>query len=212
MPPWLFVTLSFSGSMGLATVQHVVWVAGEAVVPGRSSLSSAPSVLLLVLVGCCGSWLEFLRGLMCFWLSPSVMTRGTAFSPSYRFTLSDGTVLSAHTKCKLCYPSSPEMQPFIMGIHVIDRYVPTVPLPSHASAQVGDPGIKEPVPSSGRRIHWWSVMLVWRCDPHEESEAENQRDGSSVALGCSCFAKRWPREFRWRFIVVLQISALLWRT
>lgn len=51
------------------------------------------------------------------------MTRGTAFSPSYRFTLSDGTVLSAHTKCKLCYPSSPEMQPFIMGIHVIDRYV-----------------------------------------------------------------------------------------
>lgn len=64
------------------------------------------------------------KGLLClFGLSPSVMTRGTAFSPSYRFTLSDGTVLSAHTKCKLCYPSSPEMQPFIMGIHVIDRYV-----------------------------------------------------------------------------------------
>ncbi|XP_009073694.1 PREDICTED: nuclear receptor coactivator 1-like, partial [Acanthisitta chloris] len=53
-------------------------------------------------------------------LFQEVMTRGTAFSPSYRFTLSDGTVLSAHTKCKLCYPSSPEMQPFIMGIHVID--------------------------------------------------------------------------------------------
>uniref|UniRef100_A0A8B9FBU2 Nuclear receptor coactivator n=1 Tax=Amazona collaria TaxID=241587 RepID=A0A8B9FBU2_9PSIT len=54
-------------------------------------------------------------------LFQEVITRGTAFSPSYRFTLSDGTVLSAHTKCKLCYPSSPEMQPFIMGIHVIDR-------------------------------------------------------------------------------------------
>uniref|UniRef100_A0A8C3JE53 Nuclear receptor coactivator 1 n=1 Tax=Calidris pygmaea TaxID=425635 RepID=A0A8C3JE53_9CHAR len=54
-------------------------------------------------------------------LFQEVMTRGTAFSPSYRFTLSDGTVLSAHTKCKLCYPNSPEMQPFIMGIHVIDR-------------------------------------------------------------------------------------------
>ncbi|XP_065487390.1 nuclear receptor coactivator 1 isoform X1 [Caloenas nicobarica] len=54
-------------------------------------------------------------------LFQEVMTRGTAFSPSYRFTLSDGTVLSAHTKCKLCYPTSPEMQPFIMGIHVIDR-------------------------------------------------------------------------------------------
>lgn len=149
---------------------------------------------------------------MCFWLSPSVMTRGTAFSPSYRFTLSDGTVLSAHTKCKLCYPSSPEMQPFIMGIHVIDRYVPTPPLPSHASAWVGDPGIKVPIPCNGRRIHWCSMMLVWRCDPHEESEAENQHDGSSVALDYSCFAKRWPREFRWGFIDMLQISALPWRT
>ncbi|XP_074847550.1 nuclear receptor coactivator 1 isoform X4 [Carettochelys insculpta] len=54
-------------------------------------------------------------------LFQEVMTRGTAFSPSYRFTLSDGTVLSAHTKCKLCYPQSPEVQPFIMGIHIIDR-------------------------------------------------------------------------------------------
>lgn len=53
--------------------------------------------------------------------SSLVMTRGTAFSPSYRFTLSDGTVLSAHTKCKLCCPQSPEMQPFIMGIHIIER-------------------------------------------------------------------------------------------
>ncbi|MEJ1287254.1 nuclear receptor coactivator 1 [Cricetulus griseus] len=50
-----------------------------------------------------------------------VMTRGTASSPSYRFILNDGTMLSAHTKCKLCYPQSPDMQPFIMGIHIIDR-------------------------------------------------------------------------------------------
>ncbi|XP_048372916.1 nuclear receptor coactivator 1 isoform X6 [Sphaerodactylus townsendi] len=54
-------------------------------------------------------------------LFQEVMTRGTAFSPSYRFTLSDGTLLSAHTKCKLCCPQSPEMQPFIMGIHIIER-------------------------------------------------------------------------------------------
>ncbi|XP_072842469.2 nuclear receptor coactivator 1 isoform X2 [Pogona vitticeps] len=54
-------------------------------------------------------------------LFQEVMTRGTAFSPSYRFTLSDGTVLSAHTKCRLCCPQSPEMQPFIMGIHTIER-------------------------------------------------------------------------------------------
>ncbi|KAM6464931.1 nuclear receptor coactivator 1 isoform 3-T8 [Liasis olivaceus] len=54
-------------------------------------------------------------------LFQEVMTRGAAFSPSYRFTLSDGTVLSAHTKCKLCCPQSPEMHPFIMGIHIIER-------------------------------------------------------------------------------------------
>ncbi|KAM5124955.1 nuclear receptor coactivator 1-like, partial [Mantella aurantiaca] len=54
-------------------------------------------------------------------LFQEVMTRGTACSPSYKFTLSDGTELSAHTKCKLCYPQSPDMQPFIMGIHIIER-------------------------------------------------------------------------------------------
>lgn len=87
---------------------------------------------------------------MCFWLSPSVMTRGTAFSPSYRFTLSDGTVLSAHTKCKLCYPSSPEMQPFIMGIHVIDRYIPTTPLLPCARVWVDNLGMKVLIHTSGR--------------------------------------------------------------
>ncbi|XP_068136171.1 nuclear receptor coactivator 1 isoform X2 [Hyperolius riggenbachi] len=54
-------------------------------------------------------------------LFQEVMTRGTACSPSYKFILSDGTELSAHTKCKLCYPQSQDMQPFIMGIHIIER-------------------------------------------------------------------------------------------
>ncbi|KAE8605523.1 hypothetical protein XENTR_v10015187 [Xenopus tropicalis] len=54
-------------------------------------------------------------------LFQEVMTRGTACSPSYKFTLSDGTELSAHTKCKLCYPQSPDVQPYIMGIHIIER-------------------------------------------------------------------------------------------
>ncbi|KAG8545153.1 hypothetical protein GDO81_021343, partial [Engystomops pustulosus] len=49
------------------------------------------------------------------------MMKGTACSPSYKFTLSDGTELSAHTKCKLYYPQSPDMQPFVMGIHFIER-------------------------------------------------------------------------------------------
>ncbi|KAI3364473.1 hypothetical protein L3Q82_011263, partial [Scortum barcoo] len=50
-----------------------------------------------------------------------VMTHGTAISPLYHFTLSDGTPLSAQTRCKFCCPPNPEVQPFIMGIHTIDR-------------------------------------------------------------------------------------------
>ncbi|XP_057678210.1 nuclear receptor coactivator 1 [Corythoichthys intestinalis] len=50
-----------------------------------------------------------------------VMTHGTAISPLYRFTLSDGTPLSAQTRCKFCCPPNPDVQPFIMGIHTINR-------------------------------------------------------------------------------------------
>ncbi|XP_066450908.1 nuclear receptor coactivator 1 isoform X4 [Eleutherodactylus coqui] len=54
-------------------------------------------------------------------LFQEVMMKGTACSPSYKFTLSDGTELSAHTKCKLYCPQSPDVQPFVMGIHFIER-------------------------------------------------------------------------------------------
>ncbi|KAM6991968.1 nuclear receptor coactivator 1 [Tautogolabrus adspersus] len=50
-----------------------------------------------------------------------VMTHGTAISPLYHFTLSDGTPLSAQTRCKFCCPPNPDVQPFVMGIHTIDR-------------------------------------------------------------------------------------------
>ncbi|XP_044024868.1 nuclear receptor coactivator 1 isoform X1 [Siniperca chuatsi] len=50
-----------------------------------------------------------------------VMTHGTAISPLYHFALSDGTPLSAQTRCKFCCPPNPDVQPFIMGIHTIDR-------------------------------------------------------------------------------------------
>ncbi|KAK2845990.1 hypothetical protein Q7C36_010844 [Tachysurus vachellii] len=54
-------------------------------------------------------------------LLQEVMTHGSAVSPLYRFTLSDGTPLSAQTRCKFCCPPNPDVQPFIMGIHTIDR-------------------------------------------------------------------------------------------
>nr|XP_061785349.1 nuclear receptor coactivator 1-like isoform X1 [Nerophis lumbriciformis] len=50
-----------------------------------------------------------------------VMTLGTAISPLYHFTITDGTPLSAQTRCKFCCPPNPDVQPFIMGIHTIDR-------------------------------------------------------------------------------------------
>ncbi|KAF1376897.1 hypothetical protein PFLUV_G00216240 [Perca fluviatilis] len=50
-----------------------------------------------------------------------VMSHGTAISPLYHFALSDGTPLSAQTRCKFCCPPNPDVQPFIMGIHTIDR-------------------------------------------------------------------------------------------
>ncbi|CDQ64250.1 unnamed protein product [Oncorhynchus mykiss] len=50
-----------------------------------------------------------------------VMTHGTAISPLYQFNLSDGTPLSAQTRCKFCCPPKSDVQPFIMGIHTIDR-------------------------------------------------------------------------------------------
>lgn len=63
------------------------------------------------------------RGLLHAWHSTApVMTHGSAISPLYHFTLSDGTPLSAQTRCKFCCPPNPDVQPFIMGIHTIDRY------------------------------------------------------------------------------------------
>lgn len=66
--------------------------------------------------------LAFFSACVCVMLLPTVMTHGSAVSPLYHFTLSDGTPLSAQTRCKFCCPPNPDVQPFIMGIHTIDRY------------------------------------------------------------------------------------------
>ncbi|KTG37861.1 hypothetical protein cypCar_00000933 [Cyprinus carpio] len=72
-----------------------------------------------------------------------VMTHGMAISPLYHFTLSDGTSLSAQTRCKFCCPPNPDVQPFIMGIHTIDRQTPT---PSSSPAR--QPPAKPPEASA----------------------------------------------------------------
>ncbi|XP_016342940.1 nuclear receptor coactivator 1 [Sinocyclocheilus anshuiensis] len=87
-----------------------------------------------------------------------VMTHGTAISPLYHFTLSDGTSLSAQTRCKFCCPPNPDVQPFIMGIHSIDREHNTASsqenttpsLPSPAALPSRSPALQ---PSSDLSLH-----------------------------------------------------------
>ncbi|XP_072365554.1 nuclear receptor coactivator 1, partial [Scyliorhinus torazame] len=50
-------------------------------------------------------------------LLQEVLRNGTAVSAFYRFSLSDGTVLTAQTKCKLCFPAKVDAQPVIMGMY-----------------------------------------------------------------------------------------------
>ncbi|KAL3052182.1 hypothetical protein OYC64_004854 [Pagothenia borchgrevinki] len=84
-----------------------------------------------------------------------VMTHGTAISPLYRFTLSDGTPLSAQTRCKFCCPPNPDVQPFIMGIHTIDREHNTASSQENTNPSLPTtPGsliLPDPVPPSSRQ-------------------------------------------------------------
>nr|XP_014341047.1 PREDICTED: nuclear receptor coactivator 1 [Latimeria chalumnae] len=66
-------------------------------------------------------------------LLQEVMLRGMAVSPTYRFAVNDGSVLTAQTKCKLYCPQNPDTQPFIVGIHVIDREPSTLSSPENTN-------------------------------------------------------------------------------
>uniref|UniRef100_A0A8C9UXH6 Nuclear receptor coactivator 1 n=1 Tax=Scleropages formosus TaxID=113540 RepID=A0A8C9UXH6_SCLFO len=89
-----------------------------------------------------------------------VMTHGTAISPVYRFTLGDGTTLSAQTRCRFCCPQNPDVQPFIMGIHTIDREhntassqentTPSLP-PKHGSPSPAQPS-RSPAVQAGNEL------------------------------------------------------------
>ncbi len=59
----------------------------------------------------------------------AVLRHGQAFSPIYRFSLSDGTIVSAHTKSKLVRSPTNEPQLY-MSLHILQRY----PLPSQTSS------------------------------------------------------------------------------
>uniref|UniRef100_A0A671QI29 Nuclear receptor coactivator 2 n=1 Tax=Sinocyclocheilus anshuiensis TaxID=1608454 RepID=A0A671QI29_9TELE len=58
-----------------------------------------------------------------------VLRHGQAFSPIYRFSLSDGTIVSAHTKSKLVRSPGTNEPQLYMSLHILQRY----PLPSHTN-------------------------------------------------------------------------------
>uniref|UniRef100_A0AAX7U0Q5 Nuclear receptor coactivator 2 n=1 Tax=Astatotilapia calliptera TaxID=8154 RepID=A0AAX7U0Q5_ASTCA len=50
-----------------------------------------------------------------------VLRHGQAFSPIYRFSLSDGTIVSAHTKSKLVRSSATNEPQLYMSLHILQR-------------------------------------------------------------------------------------------
>lgn len=52
----------------------------------------------------------------------SVLRHGQAFSPIYRFSLSDGTIVSAHTKSKLVRSPATNEPQLYMSLHILQRY------------------------------------------------------------------------------------------
>ena len=54
----------------------------------------------------------------------AVLRHGQAFSPIYRFSLSDGTIVSAHTKSKLVRSPATNEPQLYMSLHILQRYYP----------------------------------------------------------------------------------------
>lgn len=57
-----------------------------------------------------------------------VLRHGQAFSPIYRFSLSDGTIVSAHTKSKLVRSPATNEPQLYMSLHILQRYA-SLPVP-----------------------------------------------------------------------------------
>nr|XP_023650423.1 nuclear receptor coactivator 2 isoform X1 [Paramormyrops kingsleyae]XP_023650424.1 nuclear receptor coactivator 2 isoform X1 [Paramormyrops kingsleyae] len=77
-----------------------------------------------------------------------VLRQGQAFSPMYRFSLSDGTIVSAHTKSKLVRSPATNEPQLYMSLHVLQREPPVCSM----NPELGCPGMGKtmgPVSSGG---------------------------------------------------------------
>lgn len=54
----------------------------------------------------------------------TVLRKGHAFSPLYRFSLADGTAVSAQTKSKLVRSPVTNEPQLYMSLHILQRYPP----------------------------------------------------------------------------------------
>lgn len=78
-------------------------------------------------------WIIYARNVVCTSTHiktcvSSVLRHGQAFSPIYRFSLSDGTIVSAHTKSKLVRSPATSEPQLYMSLHILQRYV-SLPTP-----------------------------------------------------------------------------------
>ncbi|XP_067291125.1 nuclear receptor coactivator 2 isoform X2 [Pseudorasbora parva] len=65
-----------------------------------------------------------------------VIRHGQAFSPIYRFSLSDGTIVSAHTKSKLVRSPATNEPQLYMSLHILQREQPVCGMtPDHGNGQ-----------------------------------------------------------------------------
>lgn len=66
----------------------------------------------------------------------TVLRHGQAFSPTYRFSLSDGTIVSAHTKSKLVRSPATNEPQLYMSLHILQRYVLLLATLSESGRQI----------------------------------------------------------------------------
>lgn len=66
-----------------------------------------------------------------FFSLSSVLRNGHALSPLYRFSLADGTIISAHTKSKLARSPATNEPQLYMSLHILQRCWHFLPVFSH---------------------------------------------------------------------------------
>ncbi|XP_060947491.1 nuclear receptor coactivator 1 [Limanda limanda] len=115
-----------------------------------------------------------------------VMTHGSAISPLYHFSLSDGSPLSAQTRCKFFCPPNPDVQPFIMGFHTIDREHNTASSQENTTPTLGSLAqtpSRSPTLPPGSNSTQGSALASSGLHPNNNSNASSHGHGPATPPG-----------------------------